>query len=111
MPMKDAELPCRTAQRRESDAFLAVLASDPDGSSGPRGGEELSQFVQHAKRAVTLREIKASHAFDNWALVRQGRAEHDAGAAVLDVVAETGGILSDISTSACRFWLGRSTTS
>jgi predicted RNA-binding protein with PUA-like domain len=31
------------------------------------------QFVQHAKKPVTLREIKDSHLFDDWALVRQGR--------------------------------------
>jgi predicted RNA-binding protein with PUA-like domain len=31
------------------------------------------KYVQHAKRPVTLREIKASHEFDDWALVRQGR--------------------------------------
>jgi predicted RNA-binding protein with PUA-like domain len=31
------------------------------------------QYVKHAKRPVTLREIKESHAFDDWALVRQGR--------------------------------------
>ena len=31
------------------------------------------KYVQHAKRPVTLREIKESHEFDDWALVRQGR--------------------------------------
>jgi predicted RNA-binding protein with PUA-like domain len=31
------------------------------------------QYVKHAKRAVTLREIKESHKFDDWALVRMGR--------------------------------------
>jgi len=31
------------------------------------------KYVEHAKRPVTLREIKESHAFDDWALVRQGR--------------------------------------
>jgi len=31
------------------------------------------QYVKHATRPVTLREIKDSHAFDDWALVRQGR--------------------------------------
>jgi predicted RNA-binding protein with PUA-like domain len=31
------------------------------------------KYVKHAKRQVTLREIKESHEFDNWALVRQGR--------------------------------------
>ena len=31
------------------------------------------EYVKHARRAITLREIKESHAFDDWALVRQGR--------------------------------------
>jgi predicted RNA-binding protein with PUA-like domain len=31
------------------------------------------QYVQHAKRPVTLKEIKDSHQFDDWALVRMGR--------------------------------------
>ena len=31
------------------------------------------EYVQHAKRQVTLREIKESHEFDDWALVRMGR--------------------------------------
>jgi predicted RNA-binding protein with PUA-like domain len=31
------------------------------------------EFVQRLTRPITLREIKESHLFDNWALVRQGR--------------------------------------
>jgi predicted RNA-binding protein with PUA-like domain len=31
------------------------------------------QYIQHAKRPVTLKEIKESHKFDDWALVRMGR--------------------------------------
>ena len=31
------------------------------------------EYVQHAKRPVTLKEIKESHQFDDWALVRIGR--------------------------------------
>jgi len=31
------------------------------------------EYVQHAKRPVTLREVKESHKFDDWLLVRQGR--------------------------------------
>jgi predicted RNA-binding protein with PUA-like domain len=31
------------------------------------------EYVKHARRPVTLREIKESHLFDDWALVRQGR--------------------------------------
>jgi predicted RNA-binding protein with PUA-like domain len=30
-------------------------------------------YIAHAKRQVTLREIKESHEFDDWLLVRQGR--------------------------------------
>ncbi len=31
------------------------------------------KYVAHTKKAVTLREIKESHQFDDWLLVRQGR--------------------------------------
>ena len=31
------------------------------------------EYVQDAKRPVTLKEIKDSHEFDDWALVRMGR--------------------------------------
>jgi predicted RNA-binding protein with PUA-like domain len=31
------------------------------------------EYVKHAKRPVTLKEIKESHKFDDWALVRMGR--------------------------------------
>ena len=53
---------------------LAKIVSEPR----PDENDERSwvadfQYVQHAKRPVTLREIKESHEFDDWALVRQGR--------------------------------------
>jgi predicted RNA-binding protein with PUA-like domain len=31
------------------------------------------KYLKHAKNIVTLREIKESHEFDDWLLVRQGR--------------------------------------
>jgi len=31
------------------------------------------EYVQHSKKPVTLREVKESHKFDDWALVRMGR--------------------------------------
>jgi predicted RNA-binding protein with PUA-like domain len=31
------------------------------------------KYLSHAKKQVTLREIKESHQFDDWLLVRQGR--------------------------------------
>lgn len=31
------------------------------------------KYLKHAKRRVTLKEIKDSHEFDDWLLVRQGR--------------------------------------
>ncbi len=31
------------------------------------------KYVRHAKKQVTLKEIKESHKFDDWLLVRQGR--------------------------------------
>jgi predicted RNA-binding protein with PUA-like domain len=53
---------------------LAKVVSEPR----PDANDERSwvadfQYVQHAKNPVTLREIKESHKFDDWALVRMGR--------------------------------------
>ena len=53
---------------------LAKVVSNPR----PDPNDERSwvadfQYDRHAKRPVTLREIKESHAFDDWALVRMGR--------------------------------------
>lgn len=31
------------------------------------------KYVKHAKKQVTLKQIKESHKFDDWLLVRQGR--------------------------------------
>jgi predicted RNA-binding protein with PUA-like domain len=31
------------------------------------------RYLKHAKKPVTLREVKESHKFDDWLLVRQGR--------------------------------------
>ena len=53
---------------------LAKVVSEPrPDKNEPRSWVAGFQYVQHAKRPVTLREIKESHEFDDWALVRQGR--------------------------------------
>src|SRR2546428_5605416 len=53
---------------------LAKVVSDPrPDANDDRSWVADFQYLQHAKRAVTLREIKESHAFDDWALVRMGR--------------------------------------
>ena len=31
------------------------------------------KYLRHARQPVTMREVKESHEFDDWALVRQGR--------------------------------------
>jgi predicted RNA-binding protein with PUA-like domain len=31
------------------------------------------KYLQHTKKSVTLQQVKESHKFDDWALVRQGR--------------------------------------
>ncbi len=53
---------------------LAKVVSEPR----PDKNDERSwvadfEYVQHAKKPITLREIKESHEFDDWALVRMGR--------------------------------------
>ena len=53
---------------------LAKVVSEPrPDENDDRSWVADFQYVQHAKRPVTLREIKESHEFDDWALVRQGR--------------------------------------
>ena len=53
---------------------LAEVVSDPR----PDEKDDKSwvadfKFLEHAKRRVTLKEVKESHKFDDWALVRMGR--------------------------------------
>lgn len=55
-------------------AGLAEVVSPPrPAKDDPRSWVADFKYVRHAKRRVTLREIKESHEFDDWALVRQGR--------------------------------------
>jgi predicted RNA-binding protein with PUA-like domain len=55
-------------------AGLAKVVSSPrPDKNDTRSWVADFKYVKHAKRQVTLREIKESHEFDNWALVRQGR--------------------------------------
>jgi predicted RNA-binding protein with PUA-like domain len=49
-----------------------VSAPRPD-RKDPRSWVVDFQYLKHAARPLTLREIKDSHRFDDWALVRQGR--------------------------------------
>ena len=53
---------------------LAEVVSEPR----PDKNDERSwvadfKYLKHAKKQVTLKEIKESHKFDDWALVRMGR--------------------------------------
>lgn len=53
---------------------LAKIVSLPrPDRKDPRSWVVAFKYVQHATRPMTLREIKESHEFDDWALVRQGR--------------------------------------
>ena len=62
------------SQNDKAIVGLAKVVSEPR----PDPNDERSwvadfEYVSHAKRQVTLREIKESHLFDDWALVRMGR--------------------------------------
>jgi predicted RNA-binding protein with PUA-like domain len=62
------------SQPQAAIAGLAKVVSSPrPAKNDARSWVADFKYVKHAKRQVTLREIKESHAFDNWALVRQGR--------------------------------------
>ena len=55
-------------------AGLARVASPPrPAENDPRSWVVDFKYVRHAAQRVTLREIKASHEFDDLPLVRQGR--------------------------------------
>jgi predicted RNA-binding protein with PUA-like domain len=53
---------------------LAQVVSDarPD-KNDDRSWVADFKYLKHAKKQVTLKEIKESHKFDDWALVRMGR--------------------------------------
>lgn len=62
------------AHRDAAVVGLARVVSEPrPAQNDPRSWVIDFAYVRHAARPVTLREIKASHQFDDWALVRQGR--------------------------------------
>ena len=53
---------------------LAEAVSDPRPDENDNRSWVIDlKYVQHAKKPVTLQEVKGSHQFDDWALVRQGR--------------------------------------
>jgi predicted RNA-binding protein with PUA-like domain len=53
---------------------VADIVSEPrPDPNDPRSWVADFRYVAHARNPVTLREIKESHEFDDWALVRQGR--------------------------------------
>ena len=53
---------------------LAEVVSEPrPDANDARSWVADFKFVRSAKRPVTLREVKESHKFDDWALVRMGR--------------------------------------
>ncbi len=53
---------------------LAEAISDPRPDENDNRSWVIDlKYLQHAKKPVTLQEVKQSHQFDDWALVRQGR--------------------------------------
>jgi predicted RNA-binding protein with PUA-like domain len=53
---------------------LAKVVSEPrPDANDDRSWVADFEYLQHAKKPVTLKEIKDSHQFDDWALVRMGR--------------------------------------
>lgn len=53
---------------------LAEVVSEPrPDKNDARSWVADFKYLRHARRPVTLRDIKESHEFDDWALVRQGR--------------------------------------
>ena len=53
---------------------LAEVISDPRPDPNDNRSWLMNiKYVQHARKPVTLAQVKESHKFDDWALVRQGR--------------------------------------
>jgi predicted RNA-binding protein with PUA-like domain len=53
---------------------LAEVVSDPRPDENDNRSWVMDiKYVQHAKKTVTLQQVKESHKFDDFALVRQGR--------------------------------------
>ena len=53
---------------------LAEVASEPRADANdPKSWVADFRYLRHATRPMTLKDIKASHKFDDWALVRIGR--------------------------------------
>ncbi len=62
------------SQKEAAVVGLAKVASPPRADQNDaRSWVADFEYVQHAKKPVTLKEIKESHQFDDSALVRQGR--------------------------------------
>jgi predicted RNA-binding protein with PUA-like domain len=62
------------SQGQPSVVGLAEVVSEP--RPDPKDAKSWVadfKYLKHAKRPVTLQEIKESHEFDDWALVRMGR--------------------------------------
>ena len=53
---------------------LAEVISDPRADENYNRSWVVDlKYLQHAKKPATLQQVKESHRFDDWALVRQGR--------------------------------------
>ena len=62
------------SQGQASVVGLAEVVSEPRADvNDAKSWVADFKYLQHAKKPVTLREIKESHEFDDWLLVRQGR--------------------------------------
>ena len=62
------------SQKDKAIVGLAEVVSKPrPDENDDRSWVADFKYLQHAKKRVTLKEIKDSHQFDDWALVRMGR--------------------------------------
>lgn len=62
------------SQGQSAVVGLAEVVSPPrPDANDPKSWVADFKYIRHAKKYVTLREIKESHQFDDWLLVRQSR--------------------------------------
>ncbi len=62
------------SQGETAGVGVAEVVSEPrPDAKDPKSWVADFKYLSHAKKPITLREIKESHQFDDWLLVRQGR--------------------------------------
>jgi predicted RNA-binding protein with PUA-like domain len=69
----DTVIVYHTGDEKTIVGFAKVVSAARPDPKDDRSWVADFEYVKHAKKLVTLKDIKESHEFDDWALVRVGR--------------------------------------